>query len=50
MVMDYLGYYIEWKIPAIALVVLAPIAQALRNFSQRPEKIFENDKPDSSQW
>ena len=43
MVMDYLGYYIEWKVSAISLVILFPVIQAVRNFLNRPEKIFKKD-------
>ena len=48
MVLDYFGYYIEWNIPAKYLVVLLPVAQAIRNFFQRPEKIFNKRNDDGA--
>ena len=38
LVLDFYGYYIEWKKPLIALAVIAPVVQGIRSLFNRPEK------------
>jgi hypothetical protein len=37
-VLDFYGYYIEWKKLLFAIAIIAPIIQGIRSISNRPEK------------
>jgi len=38
LVLDFMGYYIEWERPLLSVAIGAPIIQAVLQFLRRPEK------------
>ncbi len=37
-ILDFYGYYIEWKKPLLVIAIIAPIIQGIRSVFNRPEK------------